>query len=326
MSTGSPVKVVVPDDFPISYGSVTHPDLARLQPYGEVVTYTTRFADRDEFFSRISEATAIINVRAYSRFDDEALGHAPSRKMISVQGVGTDNIDLAAAKARGVVVTNTPGVNSVSVAELAIGLIFAVVRAIPLSDRRMREGTWQHPPAFELQGKTIGLLGLGAIGSYTAKLAAGLGMKPIAWSWNLDQERAARLGVELVERDELFRRADIVSVHLKNTPEARASVGKRELSLMKPSAILINTARAALLDQDAVVAALQSGQIAGAGLDVYLTEPLPPEENPFKGMENVVLMPHAGGVTAESSVRSNKAPVDNVIAFLEGRPVNVVNP
>ena len=246
--------------------------------------------------------------------------------MISVQGVGTDNVDLAAAKQRGIVVTNTPGVNSVSVAELAIGLIFAVVRAIPLSDRRMRVGTWQHPPAFELQGKTIGLLGLGAIGSYTAKLAAGLGMKPIAWSWNLDAERAQRLGVELVDRDELFRRADIVSVHLKNTPEARGSVGQRALSLMKPTAILINTARAAILDQDAVLAALKSGQIAGAGLDVYLTEPLPLEENPFKDLENVVLMPHAGGVTAESSERSNRAPVDNVIAFLEGRTVNIVNP
>jgi len=130
----------------------------------------------------------------------------------------------------------------------------------------------------------------------------------------------------LVERDDLFRRSDIVSVHLKNTPEARGSVGARELGLMKSSAVLINTARAAILDQDAVVEALQSGQIAGAGLDVYLTEPLPPEENPFAGMENVVLMPHAGGVTAESTVRSNAAPVDNVIAFLEGRTVNIVNP
>ncbi|MCC7371039.1 MAG: hydroxyacid dehydrogenase [Chloroflexi bacterium] len=322
----SPVTIVVPDDFPISYGSVTHPDLARLLLYGTVVTHTTRFADRDEFFSRIAEADVVINVRAYSRFDEEALSHAPKLKMISVQGVGTDNIDLAAAKARGITVTNTPGVNSVSVAELAIGLIFAVVRAIPLSDTRMRAGTWQHPPAFELQGKTIGLLGLGAIGAHTAKLAAGLGMKPIAWSWNLDQARAERLGVELVDRDELFRRSDIVSVHLKNTPEARGSVGARELSLMKPTAILINTARAAILDQDAVVEALKAGQIAGAGLDVYLTEPLPLAENPFAVMENVVLMPHAGGVTAESSVRSNKAPVDNAIAYLEGRPANVVNP
>ena len=319
------VKIVIPDDFPISYGSVSHPDLARLQSYGDVVTHTTRFADRDEFFSRIGEADVVINVRAYSRFDDEALSKAPKLKLISIQGVGTDNVDLEAARARGVVVTNTPGVNSVSVAEMAIGLIFAVVRAIPLSDRRMREGIWQHPPAFELQGKTLGLLGLGAIGSFTAKLAAGLGMKTIAWSWYNDPERAARLGVELVDRDELFRRADIVSVHLRNTPEARGSVGKHELYLMKPSAILINTARAAILDQDAVVEALQAGKIAGAGFDVYLTEPLPPEENPFKDLDNVVLQPHAGGVTAESSERSNRAPDDHVVAFLEDRGVNVVN-
>src|SRR5262245_6707462 len=120
------VKIVVPDDFPISYGSVDHPDLARLQSYGDVVTHTTRFADRDEFFGRIAEADVVINVRAYSRFDDEALAKAPCLKMISVQGVGTDNIDLDAAKSRGVVVTNTPGVNAVSVAEMTIGLVFAV--------------------------------------------------------------------------------------------------------------------------------------------------------------------------------------------------------
>ena len=322
----SPVKIVVPDDFPISYGSSDHPDLARLRDYGDVATFTTRFADRAEFFSRIKDANVVINVRAYSTFDDEALAQAPNLKLISVQGVGTDNVDLAAAKRRGVTVTNTPGVNSVSVAELAIGLMIAAVRAIPLSDRRMREGTWQHPPAFELRGKTLGLLGLGAIGSHVARIGAGLGMNVIAWSWSQDPARAERLGVELVDRDELFRRSDVVSVHLKNTPEARGSVGQRELALMKPTAVLVNTARAAILDQDAVVEALRRGRIAGAGLDVYLTEPLPLDQNPFKDLENVVLMPHAGGVTRESSERSNRAPVDNVIAFLEGRPTNLVSP
>jgi phosphoglycerate dehydrogenase-like enzyme len=320
------VKIVVPDDFPIAYGSPDHPDLARLRDYGEVVTHTTRFADRAEFFDRIADAEVVVNVRAYSTFDEEALERAPKLKMISIQGVGTDNVDLAAAKRRGVVVTNTPGVNAVSVAELALGLMFAVIRGIPVTDRRLREGTWQHPKAFEIQGKTLGLLGLGAIGSHLARLGRGVGMQVIAWSWNRDPARAERLGVELVERDELFRRADVVSVHLRNTPEARGSVGRRELELMKPSAILINTARAAILDQDAVVDALRSGRIAGAGFDVYLTEPLPLDQNPFKDLDNVVIMPHAGGATAESAERSNRAPIDNVIAFLEGRPEHVVNP
>jgi phosphoglycerate dehydrogenase-like enzyme len=320
------VKIVVPDDFPIAYGSPDHPDLARLRDYGEVVTHTTRFADRAEFFDRIADAEVVVNVRAYSTFDEEALEHAPKLKMISIQGVGTDNVDLAAAKRRGVVVTNTPGVNAVSVAVLALGLMFAVIRGIPVTDRRLREGTWQHPKAFEIQGKTLGLLGLGAIGSHLARLGRGVGMQVIAWSWNRDPARAERLGVELVERDELFRRADVVSVHLRNTPEARGSVGRRELELMKPSAILINTARAAILDQDAVVDALRSGRIDGAGFDVYLTEPLPLDQNPFKDLDNVVIMPHAGGATAESAERSNRAPIDNVIAFLEGRPEHVVNP
>jgi len=320
------VKIVVPDDFPMSYGSPDHPDLARLRDYGDVQTFTTRFADREEFFARIADAEVVINVRAYSQFDEEALALAPKLKLISVQGVGTDNVDLEAAKRRGVVVTNTPGVNSVSVAELAIGLMIAAVRAIPLSDRRMRDGTWQHPPAFELHGKTLGLLGLGAIGSHVARIGKGLGMDVVAWSWRRDPERAQRLGVELVERDELFRRSDVVSVHLKNTPEARGSVGAAELGLMKPTAVLVNTARAAILDQDAVVAALRDGTIAAAGLDVYLTEPLPPDQNPYKDLDNVVLMPHAGGVTRESSERSNRAPVENVIEYLEGRPTNVVNP
>jgi D-3-phosphoglycerate dehydrogenase len=321
-----PVKVVIPDDFPICYGGPDHPSLLPLRQYGEVVCYSSRFADRAEFFARLAEADAVINVRAYSTFDDEALAQAPKLKLISVQGVGTDNVDLEAARRRGVTVTNTPGVNSVSVAELALGLIFALVRGIPASDRRLRAGVWQHPPAFELQGKTLGLLGLGAIGSHLAKLAQGIGMQVVAWSWRHDPERAARLGVALVERDELFRRADVVSVHLKNTPEARASIGRREFGLMKPTAVLINTARAALLDQEALVEALQRGRIAGAGLDVYLTEPLPPDQNPFKELDNVVIMPHAGGVTDESNERSRIRPVENVVAFLEGRPQHVVNP
>jgi D-3-phosphoglycerate dehydrogenase / 2-oxoglutarate reductase len=320
------VTIVIPDDFPICYGGLDHPTLQPLQAYGEVICHSSRYADRAEFFRRIAPADAVINVRAYSTFDEEALAQAPKLKLISVQGVGTDNVDLAAAKRRGVTVTNTPGVNSVSVAETALALMLDTVRGIALSDRRLRSGVWQHPPSFELQGKTLGLLGLGAIGSHFARIAQGIGMRVIAWSWTADPARAARLGVELVERDEVFRRADVVSVHLKNTPEARGSVGARELELMRPHAVLINTARAAILDQDALVAALRTGRIAGAGLDVYLNEPLTLAENPFKDLDNVVITPHLGGVTTEASDRSRSWPVDNIVGYLEGRPVPVVNP
>lgn len=319
------VQIVIPDDYPPAYGGSEQADLLRLRDYGTVTVHTTRYADREEFFARLSPAEVVINIRAYSQFDEEALAHAPNLKMISILGTGTDNVDLAAAARRGIAVTNTPGVGAPSVAELALGLILATARAIPLSDRRLREGTWQHVEGPELYGKTLGLLGLGAIGQYLARLATGLGMRVISWSFRQDAERAAACGAELVERDEIFRQADIVSVHLRNSPEARGFVGAREFGLMKPSAILINTARGAIVDQDALVAALRAGQIAGAGLDVYPNEPLALDQNVYRDLDNVVLMPHAGAVTAEANARSRTMPVDNIIAFLEGRPVNVVN-
>jgi phosphoglycerate dehydrogenase-like enzyme len=299
--------------------------LLRLAPCGEVKLYTSRAADRAELFSRIASAEVLINVRAYTALDDEAFAHAPHLKMVSILGTGTDNVDLQAAKRRGITVTNTPGVGAPSVAELTLGLILAVTRAIPLSDARLRKGTWQHVEGPELVGKTLGLLGLGAIGSYVARLGQGLGMRVVAWTFSTDPSRAARLGVELVDRDDVFRRADIVSVHLRNTPEVRGLVGERELGLMKSSAYLINTARGALVDQDALAAALRGGRLAGAALDVYTEEPLPVSNNPFVDVPNVVLTPHIGAVTAEAAARSRAMPVDNILAFLAGNPQNVVS-
>jgi D-3-phosphoglycerate dehydrogenase len=150
-------------------------------------------------------------------------------------------------------------------------------------------------------------------------------MHVLAWTFHNDPERFTRLGVEpVVDRDDIFRRSDVVSVHLRNTPEVRGLVGDRELGLMKPGAYLINTARGALVDADALGAAVRAGRLAGAGLDVFSTEPLPPEQNPFLGLDNVVLTPHAGAVTREANARSRAMPVDNIIAFLEGRPEHVV--
>ena len=150
-------------------------------------------------------------------------------------------------------------------------------------------------------------------------------MRVIGWSFLPDAARAGRLGVELMaDRDEIFRRSDVVSLHLRNTPEVRGLVGARELALMKPGAYLINTARGALVDSPALASALRAGLIAGAALDVYTEEPLPPERNPFLGLDNVILTPHIGAVTREANARSRAMPVDNIIAFLEGKPNNVV--
>jgi phosphoglycerate dehydrogenase-like enzyme len=319
------LHVVVPDDHPPTYGGPKQADLARLAAHAQVTVHTTRATERGELFQRLAPADAIINVRAYTLLDDEAFSFAPRLKIVSILGTGTDNVDLGAASRRGIVVTNTPGVGAPSVAELTIGLMLAVARSIPVSDVRLRQGEWQHDEGPELFGKTLGLLGLGAIGCRVAELGRCFGMRVIGWSWREDAARAQRLGLTLVERDDVFRQADVVSLHLRSTPQTRGSVARRELGLMRPTAILLNTARAAIVDQDALVEALAERRIAGAGLDVYLEEPLPPQKNPFRGLDNVVLTPHIGAVTAEAAARSRAMPVDNILAWLAGKPQHVVN-
>jgi D-3-phosphoglycerate dehydrogenase len=249
----------------------------------------------------------------------------PKLRILSILGTGTDNVDLAAATERGIAVTNTPGASTVSVAELALGLVFAVARHIPLADRKVREGVWYHREAMELRSKTLGVVGLGLIGQEVARLAGALGLRVIAWSYTHDPERAERCGAELVELDELLSQADIISLHLRAAPEAEGLIGRRELGLMKPSAILINTARASLVDQGVLIEALKEGRITGAGFDTFWQEPVP-EDSPLLELESFVLSPHVGWVTHEASARLRKMPVDNIIAFLEGDPVHVVNP
>jgi phosphoglycerate dehydrogenase-like enzyme len=319
------VNIVIPDDDPPYYDSAEHPQLRRLEAYGKVIYHGTRFADRAEFFRRIEPADVILNVRGYSKFDEEGLAAAPRLKMISIVGRGTDNVDLAAAKRRGVVVSNTPGTNHITVVETALGLMLAVMRKIPISDRRLREGTWREERGPELYDKTLGVLGLGIIGARMAELGRALGMRVIAWSFTHDLTRAAAVGAELVERDEVFRQADVVSVHVLSTAETHGFVGRRELALMKPTAYLINTARGAVVDADALRCALLDGRIAGAGLDVHVPEPLPLKENRFADLDNVVITPHLGGSSWEAVERMRVMTVENAIAFLKGRPVNVVN-
>lgn len=317
------MKTVVPDDFPPVYQGTE--DLKPLERYGEVALYGTKAASDEELVERLKGARALINVRSYTTFHAQLLEKLPDLGIISVLGTGTDNIDLLAATERGIAVTNTPGVHSTSVAELNFALILACARHILLADKKMREGIWYHREGLELYGKTLGLVGLGAIGQEVARIGGAFGFKLIGWSTTYDPERAQRCGVELVELDDLLRQSDIVSLHVRASPRTQGMIGERELALMKSTAILINTARAALVDECALVAALRQGKIAGAGIDVFNQEPIDPD-NPLLELENVVLSPHVGWVTHEASARLRKMPVDNIIAYLEGRPEHVVNP
>jgi glyoxylate reductase len=257
------------------------------------------------------------------RIDAEVLAHAPTLKVIANNGVGFDHIDLAAATARGIVVTNTPGVLTGATADLAFALILATARRVVEGDRRAREGKFQYSPFLflgqDVSGKTLGLIGLGRIGQAVAKRAAGFDMRLIYTSrTRLEPAAEQELHASYVPLDTLLREADFVSLHVPLTPQTRHLIGPRELALMRPSAYLINTSRGPVVDEAALVSALRQGRIRGAGLDVYEQEP---ELTPgLADLENVVLLPHIGSATVETRTRMAFMAAENLLAGLRGDP------
>jgi D-3-phosphoglycerate dehydrogenase len=321
MSARSDVVIVIPgDDPPQIQGS---PHLERLRRYGEVRLHTDRPATAEEKLARARDAVCLVNTRGAVKWPREALLALPRLRMATVCGIGTDSFDLATARERGIVICNIPGKTAPIVAEHAFGLMLAVAKRAHYQTARLKAGRWGGVDNVYLHGKTLGVVGTGAIGGEMARLGRALGMDVVAWTFHPEPARAAGLGVRYVALDDLLRTADVISLHVRLSPESRGLIGARELGLMKPGAILVNTARGPLVDTDALVAALESGRLAGAGLDVFDTEPLPPN-HPILTCEQVVLTPHNADQTPEGMDILNAGVVDNVIAFLEGRPQNVV--
>ncbi len=318
-----PISIVIPDDYPPAYAG--QPELSHLRDLGDVRLYADRASDPQELVERLSGAQFMVNVRAYTTIDADLLSQLPKLCMIAVFGTGTDNIDLQAAAALGISVTNAPGANARSVAEHSIALILAVARAIPQHDRLLRGGLWQHVDGVELQGKTLGVIGMGNIGREVAAMGAALGMRVVAWSRTHNSDRAERAGASLMELDELLRSADVVSINIALSDSTRGMIGERELGLMRRDAILVNTARGALVDEPALVKSLAEHRIRGAGLDVFEAEPLLPN-SPLLRLDNVVVTPHSGWVTDDARKRVLAMPVHNIAEFIAGRPANVVNP
>lgn len=319
---GPAVRVVVPDDFPPAFeGTPAHRRLAAL---AEVVVYGERGAeDEAELARRIGDAEAVLNIRAYARFTEAVFRACPRLRLVSIWGTGVDNVDLAAAARHGVTVTNTPGVNADAVAEHTLALMLALARQIPAMDRAVRAGEWPRGLVMQLHGKTLGVVGLGAIGRRVARLGRGLGMRVLAWTFHPDPALAAELGVELVSLEALLAEADVVSLHLSLTPESRGLLDRARLRLMRPGALLINTARGALLEREALLEALRERRLGGAGLDVFHDEPLP-SDDPLLALDNVVLTPHNAGMTAEVIEAGLRQAVENIQNFLRGRPTHVV--
>ena len=315
------VNIVVPDDYPpvISESSA----LERLKGLGEVVVYTTAPELEEGLIARIKDAEIAVNIRAYCRFTAAVFDHCTRLRQLSVWGTGVDNVDLAAASRHGVTVTNTPNTATESIAEHALTLMLAVARQVPQIDRKLRAGEWPRGLVTQLHGKTLGVVGTGAIGRQVASLGRGIGMKVLAWTYNPTPERAKKYGITYVSLEELLRESDVVTIHLRLTEDSHGLIARAELEQMKPSAILINTARGAIVDTEALVDALQTRRIAGAGLDVYPQEPIDPADH-LLALDNVVLTPHSAGQTQEVLERGLHMAVDNVQNFLKGAPTNVV--
>ena len=316
-------KIVIPDDFPPMVSGSKY--LEMLKPFGEVVVYSTMAENEEKLTIRLENAWALINVRAYTQFTRKLIMNLPELEIISILGTGTDHVDLEAATDHCIVVTNTPAASTVSVAEHAFALLIDCARFVALGDRKMRQEEWYHSVGFELEGKTLGLVGLGLIARHMAKIGKGFGMNVVSWSRTKDEDRARRCGVKLVELNELLRISDFISIHLRLTEETKGIIGEREFGLMKPNAILVNTARGAIVDEQALVSALSDRKITAAGLDVFDQEPLP-HDHPLLSLDNAVLTPHVGWVTHEASERLKKMPVDNIINYRKGKPTFVVNP
>ena len=314
-------RIVVPDDYPsVFIGSAAE---TRLREIGDVEIHTSNPQTPEELLNRVSGVDGIINIRAFCKFDADFFSNCSALKILSIWGTGTDHVDLSAAKNANVIVSNTPGVAAVSVAEHTLALMMAAARQIPGNDSSMRAGEWPRGQMTQLNGKTLGLIGLGAIGQQTARIAAGIGMKLIAWTFHPDDDFAAKVGLEFVDLNTLYERADVVSIHVRQSADTIGMIDAEAFSRMGPNTILVNTARGPILDEKALISALTNGTLAAAGLDVFDKEPLPPN-HPLGKLKNVVLSPHNAGITPEVTEAGLLMSVENIAAALSGKPQNVV--
>jgi D-3-phosphoglycerate dehydrogenase len=310
-------RISIPDDSPVVLAaSAVWPT---LQAKASLDYFDSLPFSEELLVERIRAAEVVLNIRASSRFTARVFQACPRLKLLSVWGTGTDHVDLPAAARFGVTVTNTPGVSAVSIAEHALALLFAVARRIPQMDGATRLGTWERGRSIELRGKTCGVIGYGAIGRQFARLAEAIGMKVLIWT--MHPERYP--GVRFSDLDEIYCTADAISFHLRLSPETTNFFGAAQLSMVKPGVILVNTARGAILDERALAQALSDGRIAGAGLDVFTTEPLP-RTSPLAHLGSAVLTPHCAGITPEALEAGLNMAVQNIWAFLDGKPQHLV--
>ena len=327
------MRIAILDDYQdVALG---YADWKGLPGSPEVTVFNEHIGRHELLATALRPFDVIVAMRERTAFPASLLALLPDLGLLVTTGMGNAAIDLAAARERGVTVCGTSG-HPAATGELTWGLILALTRHIPEEDWRMRaaaraggaalssRGSWQRTIGTGLHGKRLGVVGLGRIGREVSAVGQAFGMQVAAWSQNLDPDQAREIDVEPVSKEQLFARSDVVTIHYKLSPRSTGLVGTAELDLMKPTAYLVNTSRGPIVDGSALVTALRDGQIAGAALDVYETEPLPLGDA-LRSLPNTVLTPHLGYVTDETYQVFYREAVEDIAAFVDGSPVRVLN-
>ena len=316
------MKIAVLDDYQKVAGQMA--DWANLPAGSELTIFSDHLADEDKLVARLKDFQAVVGMRERTPFPRSVLEQLPELRLLITTGARNASFDTVAATELGIVVCGTGGAGE-GPTELTWGLIIGLLRKIPQEDWLTRAGHWQTTVGVGLKGKTLGLIGLGHIGGLMARVGNAFDMRVIAWSQNLTAARAVECQATLVNKDTLFRESDIASVHLRLSDRTRGLVGQREIGLMKPTAYLVNISRGPIVEETALIAALQQRRIAGAALDTFDVEPLP-LDHPFLQLENTIIAPHLGYVTEEGYRAFYAGAIEDIRAYAAGEPVRVINP
>lgn len=314
------LRVAILDDYQDI--ALTLVDWSRLGADVEVVSFPAHIGNVDDAARQLVDFDVFVLMRERMHVPAELLERLPRLKYIVVTGSHTRSVDVAFARTRNVPVSLTVSTVSVSAAEHAWALILALAKNIAIEDRNMREGRWMTEIGFRLEGRTLGILGLGSLGAAVARYGAAFGMKIIAWSANLTAARAARCGATLVSKVELLKTSDVITIHLKLSARTHGLIGAAEFALMKKTAVLVNTSRGPIVDEAALIQALETGQILRAGLDVFDLEPLP-ANHPLRKIPNTILTPHTGFTVEEGLRGYYNDSIRLISAWRAGRPENV---